>query len=70
MLTWAKLVQSLSALVVTIVGYFSDRQLIEAGKTEAELEAKNEADKISDAVDAARADAELRADARKKYLRD
>ena len=70
MLTWAKLLQSLSSLVANIVGYFRDRQLIEAGKNEAELEAKNEADKIGDAIDNARADAKLRDATRAKYLRD
>ena len=70
MLTWAKLVQSLSSLVANIVGYFRDRQLIEAGKNEAELEAKNEADKIGDAIDNARADDKLRNATREKYLRD
>ena len=70
MLTWAKLLQSLSSLVANIVGYFRDRQLIEAGKNEAELEAKNEADKIGDAIDNARADDKLRDATREKYLRD
>lgn len=70
MLTWAKLVQSLSSLVANIVGYFRDRQLIEAGKNEAELEAKNEADKIGNAIDIARADTKLRDATREKYLRD
>ena len=70
MLTWAKLLQSLSSLVANIVGYFRDRQLIEAGKNEAELEAKNEADKIGDAIDNARADTKLRDATREKYLRD
>ena len=70
MLTWAKLLQSLSSLVANIVGYFRDRQLIEAGKNEAELEAKNEADKIGDAIDNARADDKLRNATREKYIRD
>jgi hypothetical protein len=44
--------------------------LIEAGKNEAELEAKNEADKIGDAIDNARANDELRNATHEKYLRD
>ncbi len=70
MLTWAKLLSALTSLVANIVGYFRDRQLIEAGKNEAELEAKNEADKIGDAIDHARADTKLRDATRAKYLRD
>ena len=70
MLTWAKLLSALTSLVANITGYFRDRQLIETGKNEAELEAKNEADKIGDAIDNARADAKLRSATREKYLRD
>ena len=70
MLTWAKLLSALTSLVANITGYFRDRQLIEAGKNEAELEAKNEADKIGDAIDNARADNKLRNATREKYLRD
>ena len=44
--------------------------MIEAGKNEAELEAKNEANKIGDAIDNARADTKLRDATREKYLRD
>ena len=70
MLTWAKLLSALTSLVANITGYFRDRRLIEAGKNEAELEAKNEADKIGDAIDNARADTKLRDATREKYLRD
>lgn len=70
MLTWAKLLQSLFSLGASIASFFRDRQLIEAGKNEAELEAKNEADKIGDAIDNARADTKLRDATREKYLRD
>ena len=70
MLTWAKLLSALTSLVANITGYFRDRQLIEAGKNEAELEAKNEANKIGDAIDNARADTMLRNAFREKFLRD
>jgi len=70
MLTWAKLTQSITSLVANIVGYFRDMRLIDAGKNEAELEAKHEADKIGDAVDNARANDKLRDATREKYLRD
>lgn len=70
MLTWAKLLSALTSLVANLVGFFRDRQLIEAGKNEAELEAKNEAYKIGNAIDNARADDKLRDATREKYLRD
>lgn len=70
MLTWVKFLQTLSSLVSNIVGYFRDKRLIEAGKNEAELESKVETDKITNAIDTARADDKLRKSTRKKYLRD